>query len=169
MVRFPGLKERSDTFEFVLDDSFFAFHNLADWNGGMVNAHIEMEKKPDMVTLSFALSGNVEVVCDRCLEPYHQEISAAETLYVKFGDESEEIEENIVIIPRDQTMLEVSQYLYEYIALALPVKKVHPEDRDGNTACDPEMLEKLEAHNQSEEQPETDPRWDELKKLIEKK
>ncbi len=28
--------------------------------------------------------------------------------------------------------------------LALPIKRVHPDDREGNSTCDPVMLKKLE-------------------------
>lgn len=168
IVRFPGLKERTDTFEFKLDDSFFAFHGEADWQGGNILAEIEMIKKPDMVTLHFRLKGSVKVICDRCLEYYDQEVDAEETLYLKYGNEPGEMEENIVIISPEQHQVDVAHYLFECILLSLPLKKVHPVKSPGKPGCDPHMIEKLERHMISEDKQETDPRWEELKKLIEK-
>jgi uncharacterized protein len=68
-------------------------------------------------------------------------------------------------MPVDEHELDMKQYFYEYILLALPIKRVHPDDKNGNSTCDPEMLKKLKEHIISEEV-ESDPRWDELKKLI---
>ena len=59
----------------------------------------------------------------------------------------------------------MSQFFYEYILLALPIKKIHPDDRNGVSQCDPEMIKKLEEHLTSDID-ETDPRWNELKKLM---
>ena len=57
------------------------------------------------------------------------------------------------------------QHIYEYIQLALPIKRVHTDDSEGNSTCDPEMLKKLNEFIVEEEN-NTDPRWDELRKLI---
>jgi uncharacterized metal-binding protein YceD (DUF177 family) len=168
IVRFPGPKERTDTFEFLLDDSFFAFHEEADWQGGDILAEIEMIKKPDMVTLHFRLKGSVKVICDRCLEDYEQEVDTNETLYLKYGNEPGEMEENIVIISPEQHQVDVTHYLFEFILLSLPVRKVHPDKSSGAPGCDPNMIEKLERLTISEDNKEIDPRWEELKKLIEK-
>jgi uncharacterized metal-binding protein YceD (DUF177 family) len=61
--------------------------------------------------------------------------------------------------------LKEGQHCYEYILLALPIQRVHPDDKNGESTCDPGMLDKLKEHIIIEE-PETDPRWDELKKLM---
>ncbi|MDO9579971.1 MAG: hypothetical protein Q7J06_05315 [Bacteroidales bacterium] len=41
----------------------------------------------------------------------------------------------------------------------------HPDDKNGNSTCDPVMLKKLKELIVEEEN-ESDPSWDELKKLI---
>jgi uncharacterized metal-binding protein YceD (DUF177 family) len=71
----------------------------------------------------------------------------------------------MITIPADENDLDMKQYFYEYIVLALPIKRMHPDDSTGKRTCDPEMLEKLREHIIGEEN-ETDPRWDELKKLM---
>jgi hypothetical protein len=42
---------------------------------------------------------------------------------------------------------------------------VHPDDNNGKSTCDPVMLKKLEELI-IEEETEYDPRWNELKKLM---
>jgi uncharacterized metal-binding protein YceD (DUF177 family) len=48
--------------------------------------------------------------------------------------------------------------------LALPIRKIHPNDSDGKSKCNPAMLQKL--NDLRAEEPESDPRWDQLKKLM---
>jgi uncharacterized protein len=86
-------------------------------------------------------------------------------LLVKFGKEIDDEDPEIISLSADEHELDLQQLLYEYIYLALPIKRVHPDDADGNSTCDPAMLKKL---NELivEEETENDPRWDELRKLI---
>ena len=74
------------------------------------------------------------------------------------------MEENdeIVVIPEHDYEIDLSQYLYEYINLILPYRKVHGEDENGNSLCNPDIIKKIEEHTEEEA---TDPRWDALKKL----
>ena len=71
----------------------------------------------------------------------------------------------LLLLPADEHELDLKQYIYEYIHLALPIKRVHPDDKNGKSTCDPEMLKKLKEHIVNNEN-ENDPRWDELKKLM---
>ena len=57
-----------------------------------------------------------------------------------------------------------SQFFYEYIHLALPIKRIHPDDKKGRSTCNPVMIRKLEDHLIADDD-KTDPRWDELRKL----
>jgi uncharacterized metal-binding protein YceD (DUF177 family) len=86
------------------------------------------------------------------------------------GETPGEIEDDVLIIGRDDHEIEVGQYLYEFIMLALPYQKVHPDDSEGQSTCNPEMLKKLDAHSTKEPDGEEniDPRWDALKGIIEK-
>jgi len=68
-------------------------------------------------------------------------------------------------LPADEHELDLQQHFYEYIHLALPIKRVHPDDQSGNSTCDPVMLKKLKELI-VEEKYENDPRWDELKRLM---
>ena len=52
----------------------------------------------------------------------------------------------------------ISNFIYEYIMLLLPYKRVHPEGED---LCDQEVVDKLNQHTQNE----SDPRWAALKEL----
>ena len=168
VVRLSGLEDGTHAFEFTLDDSFFATFDFEEIKHGGVKAQVQLDKKPGMVTLGITLKGEVTIMCDRCLEDYRQPVDQQEEIYFKYGDHHEELEDNVVVIPRDEHQINIAQYLYEFTVLSLPLKKVHPDRPDGSTGCDPDMVKKLNDLEIEQGDQETDPRWNELKKIIEK-
>ena len=88
-------------------------------------------------------------------------VEGDERLIVKFGQEWKEETEEILIIPEKENMINIAEFIYEYIMLLLPYQKFHPEDTEG---CNPEMVKKLSEHSRHDE----DPRWEALKALKEK-
>jgi uncharacterized protein len=84
---------------------------------------------------------------------------------VKFGKNRDESDPDILILPADEQNLEVQHYIYEFVHLALPIRRVHPDDENGNSPCDPVMLQRLKEHIVTDEK-YYDPRWDELRKLM---
>ena len=94
-------------------------------------------------------------------------IDSENRLLVKFGKSIEDIDPDILSVPTDEHELDLQQQIYEFIMLALPIKRVHPVDKNGKSTCDPVMLKKLEELI-IEEEKENDPRWDELKKTNER-
>jgi len=91
-------------------------------------------------------------------------VSCENRLLVKFGKTVEEIDPDILSLPIGEHELDLQQHIYEYILLALPIKRVHP-NVDGKSTCDPEMLKKLDELIVDEDR-ETDPRWDKLRNLM---
>lgn len=169
-VRISGLGEGDHDYSFELDRQFFVLFEHPEISDGKVNANVVLEKKPGVFTLHFSLEGEVEVVCDRCLDKFMAKVSTDQDIFVKPGETPGEIEDDVLVIARDDHEIEVGQYLFEFIVLALPLKKIHPDDNAGHSTCNPEMLKKLNAHNikETDSNKETDPRWDALKGIIEK-
>ena len=169
-VRISGLGEGDHHFSFELDRKFFVLFEHSDISDGNINAEVILEKKPGVFSLHFFLEGRVEVMCDRCLENFFTNISITQTVFVKLGETKEEIEDDVLMIGRDDHEIEVRQYLYEFIMLALPYQKVHPDDSEGNSTCNPEMIKQLDAHRSKvpDKEDTIDPRWDALKGIIEK-
>lgn len=161
------MKEDNETFEFHLEDTFFQDFPSSEWNSGDVRVLVHSHKRIDGISFDFEINGKIEVVCDRCLANFSMEIEANEQLFVKFGEETDELDDNVIVIPREESQLDIGQFLYEYLILALPMQKIHPDNDDGSSSCDREMINKLDMHLLQEEE-STDPRWDELKKLMDK-
>jgi uncharacterized metal-binding protein YceD (DUF177 family) len=87
-------------------------------------------------------------------------------LLVKFGQVSETISDEIIILSEGTYQINVAQYLYEMIILAVPQKRVHPGIEDGTLKS--EIVDKLRALEPREESlnGEKDPRWNKLKDLL---
>jgi uncharacterized metal-binding protein YceD (DUF177 family) len=95
-------------------------------------------------------------------------VEAKEKLYVRFGDKFEELDDNIIVIPRNESKFNISQYIYEFVVLSIPYKKVHLEDGNNKSGCDSEMLKRLNEFKAEEKKisnNDIDPRWDKLKNL----
>jgi uncharacterized metal-binding protein YceD (DUF177 family) len=169
-VRISGLGEGDHDFSFELDQQFFGSFEHPEIENGNVLAEVRLEKKSGAMALHFSIEGEVEVVCDRCLEPFMTGVKTSQVIFVRTGEVKEEIEDDVVIIGKDDHEIEVGQFMYEFIILALPVKRIHPDDGTANSSCNPDMLEKLNAHRakESNQHDQTDPRWDVLKGIIEK-
>jgi uncharacterized metal-binding protein YceD (DUF177 family) len=166
-IRISGLSDGNHDFSFFLGEAFFASREQSEIMKGDVKAEVMLEKKAGVLSLCFKLKGQVEVVCDRCLEPFWAEVDLQQALFVKIGDTPGEIEDDVVMIHKNDHEIEVGQFMYEFIVLGLPLKRTHPEDIHGVPACDPVMIRKLDQHRGTETIKEkSDPRWDALKGII---
>jgi uncharacterized metal-binding protein YceD (DUF177 family) len=96
---------------------------------------------------------------------FFHNIDSESRLLVKLGKKIEESDPDIISLTADEHELDLKQHFIEYIHLALPIRRVHPDDGKGNSTCDPVMLKKLKELIVEDEN-ENDPRWDELKKLM---
>lgn len=153
------------TFDFEINNEFFENFEESEVKEGLLKAKVEADKSTSHIDLVIKINGVVILSCDRCLGRISQPVDCINRLLVKFGKIHDESDPDIITVPPDDYELDMEQYFYEYILLALPIKRVHPDDKDGNSTCDPEMLDKLKEHIISHEI-ETDPRWNELKKLM---
>ncbi len=160
-----GLKEGRYNYVFDIDSRFFSEFEASEITEGELSVKVTLDKRSSLIELHIMINGTVNISCDRCLVEFPQPIDCENRLLVKFGREHDESDPDIITIPPDEHELDLKQYFYEYILLAMPIQRVHPAGKDGKNTCDPAMLEKLREHIVNDE-PEADPRWDELKKLI---
>jgi uncharacterized metal-binding protein YceD (DUF177 family) len=164
-IPISGLKEGRHSFNFEIDKEFFEQFEESEVKNGMLEACVEADKRSSHINLAIRIKGVVSISCDRCLLVFLHPVDCENRLLIKFGKINDENDPDIITVPADEYDLDLKQYFYEYILLALPIQRVHPEDRNGISGCDPEMLMKLDQHIVNEDD-RMDPRWDELKKLI---
>lgn len=165
MISFSGLSLGKHDYEFEVGDAFFESLEFSEIRKGNVHVDMTLEKTTVMLLLNFSIKGEVTVTCDRCADEFEMPVSGENRLIVKFGSVPMEETEDIIVIPEGEHEIDVSQFIYEYIILALPLQRIHPDDEEGNSLCDPEVLKKLEEISVRQQSEETDPRWDALKGL----
>ena len=161
VIPFSGLKAGNYTFTFEIDDRFFEHFEYSEITHGRVHVDVVLERQPRMMVFNFLIAGHVLVTCDRCGENFSMPMDGEEQLIVKFGPVHEEESDDILVITEDEHELDMSQFIYEYIHLLLPMRKVHSTDADGNSLCNEDVVNRISA----EENHMADPRWEALKKL----
>ena len=169
----PGVHE----FEYLLENKFFVDIDGDQVQKGKVNVSLSVKRSSMMFEMNFQIQGVVWVPCDRCLDDVEVPIETQNRLIVKFGREYTEESDEVVVVPEDEGAINLAWFLYEFIALAVPMKHVHAPGK-----CNKAMSSKLKKHTarsmedeyedddtEGEVIPEitTDPRWDGLKGLLE--
>ncbi|MCX7551250.1 YceD family protein [Xanthomarina sp. F2636L] len=168
-IPFVGLKQGEHHFEYQIDNAFFEHFEYEEFNSSSIKVDVLFNKKTTLFELNFKISGTVNINCDITNEAYDQEISNEFDIVVKFGEELNEDEIDILILPHGEYELNIQQYIYEFIVLSIPTKRIHPGVEDGT--LDSEILDKLEElspklKETKETEEEIDPRWNTLKKLL---
>ena len=166
-IQFSGLKSGIYNYNFKLDNSFFSTYKNEKILDADIVFDVKLEKKERMMLFHFNFSGTLTTTCDRCLGEMTLPTEGEQTLCVKFGDDKESDDENVVILPESEYKIDLAQWMYEFVAVLIPIRCVHPDDADGNPTCDPEVMRRLEQMNAEAEakEQETDPRWDALKNI----
>lgn len=168
-IPFVGLKVGKHHFNYEIEKPFFEYFEYEDFNNVNVKVELVLEKKATLLELHFEISGFVNINCDLTNEPYNQTLENSFDLVVNFGDEYNDENIDILIIPHGTYEINIQQYIYELIVLAVPIKRIHPGVEDGT--LDSEILEKLEQlspklKKEKNKEEDIDPRWNTLKKLL---
>lgn len=160
-----GLKEGHYLYEFNIDKFFFELFEESEIREGNLRVSVDVEKKPSYMNVVVTMKGTVVVTCDRCLEEFDYPIDCENRLIVGKGSELEEDNTDIILISEEEKELDLSHYFYESIILALPIQRIHFDDEEGRSTCNPLMLKKIEEHLGSNNNKEVDPRWEKLRDI----
>ena len=169
-IQFSGLKSGKYVFNYVLDSGFFEGFENEELKDGNVEFAVNLEKSECYLMIKFTFKGQINSICDRCLGEIIIPVEGEQTLCVKFSDTETSEDENVVFLPEDAYQIDLAQWMYEYVAVSMPMQKIHPEGE-----CDPEMLKYINNEEIEREEDdnmrmlgegESDPRWDALKKLL---
>ena len=147
-----------------------------------LNVTLTVEYKSDVYLLDFAVEGIVTLICDRCLDDLEFPIDTTYHINVKYGEDYNDDSEDLLVIPESDNYLNVAYMIYDTVALAIPIKHVHPLGK-----CNRQMSAMLKKHRATDandedaelqnalieemdsmepDQPAAmDPRWDKLKDL----
>ena len=186
-IHLKSLSIGDHTYDYTLDTEYFKNIDSQEVQKGNVQAKVLVRNNGSNYEFTFKLEGVVKVPCDRCLDDMELPIAHVGKLIVKFGAAYAEEGDDIIIIPEVEGEINIAWFLYEFVALSIPIKHIHapgkcnrmmsgklkkhlaknPDDDDDDMDLDMDIEdnEPVIDFEESETQP-TDPRWHELKKII---
>ncbi len=170
LIPFVGLKLGKHHFEYQINNAFFENFDYDEFQNSDIKVAVVLDKKSNMLELEFKHKGTVNVPCDLTGEDFDLPIKGKMKLIVRFGEEFNNDNEELLILPFGEFEIDIIQYIYEMIALSVPLKRVHPGVKDGSLKT--EALDKLkelqvkEEVKKEEKEENIDPRWDKLKQLL---
>jgi uncharacterized protein len=152
-------------FRFQIKDEFFELFDYSLIDHGKLSADVLLDKKTSFIALNFKINGIIELICDRSLDSFDYELNIENEIVLKYGDEALEVSDEVEIIPNNIQRINVAKYLYEFISVSIPMKKLHP--RYADEPAEDQII--FSSNNEEEDKSDVDPRWSELKKLKNKK
>ena len=159
-VRFSGLKSGRYEYAFDLDGEFFEAFENEELCDGKVHVAAVLEKTERVMMMEFDLDGEVTTRCDRCLGEMKVPIKGHESLNIRLSDTEQSDDENVAILPEGTFEIDLAQWLYEYVAVRIPMQHVHPEGE-----CDSEVTRYITDDDAPKDDDDVDPRWAALKEL----
>lgn len=147
-IAFVGLKPGVHEFEYQLDDKFFIEKAAEDFTNADTTVKLSVEKNTGFMLLKFEVGGNAIVSCDRCGNPLKMDLWDEFNMLVKLVDNPDEMNEqeedpDVWYISRTESHLNVSDWVYEFVMLSVPMQRMCSKEEMGGPQCNNEVLEKL--------------------------
>ena len=169
-IAFVGLKPGIHEFNYEITDKFFEDFQQQDFRNCKANVKLTLDKKSSFMQLKFEIGGNLEVNCDRCNSNLPLDLWDEFNITVKMVENpelmnDEEVDPDMYYIAQGDSQLDVSNWIYEFINLSIPMQKVCEFEKMDGPHCNPnakEMLKKLEAIDPKAEE---NPIWKGLEKF----
>lgn len=176
VVPLNGLAQGRNEFRWSVGKEFFDRFENSEILDADLSVAVSVEKSGRFTGVDCDIDGHVTVSCDRCLEDLELPVKAGFKLSVKFGqvvpDEERgaalpetEGDREIVFLPESDADLDLSQVVYDYVCLSLPVQRVH-----GEGGCNPDAIKYLNSSDGGSLEGEKDAQtpFESLKSLLEK-
>lgn len=124
------------TFEYHIGDTFFSSIDGLLQRGD-IRTTVRCFSTGTIFKFQIQSIGYVIVPCDRCLSDFELRIETTDILSVKLGDEYVDDGE-CVIVSEAEGYLDLAQFIYEFIALSMPMTHCHEPGK-----CDDAMMLEL--------------------------
>ena len=147
-----GLASGLNEFHFKADKKFFESFQNSEVVDADLEVGVSVERSGHYIGVDCKIVGDITVLCDRCLEDLTLPIERTVRWSVKFVSESssnEDLEEDgreIVCLSEDDSELDLSQIVHDYVLLSLPLKRVH---KDGE--CNQKAVQFLKSEDDEDE------------------
>jgi uncharacterized metal-binding protein YceD (DUF177 family) len=164
-IPYKGMGNGIHNLEFDIDNNFFSAFEASHLDNGKFKVSIEMDKRYDSSVFIFQIIGSTNTSCDRCLESIDLPMQGEFKLHVKHNADGESDDEIMYIHPETST-LNLSQFIYEFTLLCMPLVKKYDCEEEIDPPCNLDVLDKLDQDQNviMEEEP-TNGIWDSLNGL----
>jgi uncharacterized metal-binding protein YceD (DUF177 family) len=140
-----NLEKGKHVFDFDMDTELFSEYQNPEIIEGSAEVSLNVERFSHYMNVLLTFSGTLTVSCDRCLENFDIPVEGENQLSIRLGEAPEEPEiespgEDIMYANAEDEEIDLTDYVYESICLALPIQRIHGNDAEGNSFCNPEML-----------------------------
>ena len=173
-IEFVKLKNGIHRFEYQINRSFFDFFKNQEIIAADVQVLAVLNKLDNMIQVDIDGLGTLGFTCDRCLGGVNYPVKSQFKVIYHLNsvenktDEATEVNLDIMYLSGSQFKLNIGESVYQSFLSTIPFVK-RCDDVEGQK-CNEEMLKRLDSLEDSKESTnETDPRWEELKKLLNKK
>ena len=171
-IAWQGLKPGPHTYIYDINDRFMkereVDESFSNWNAKIT---LLFDKHENFFMLHFDVDGQVTVPCDRCGDDFALRLWDEFDLVIKLtGDDDTKIEaeDDVAFIPRSETVIDISNWLYEFLMLSVPLQHIHPDNADGSSSCNPAALNLLDQLSEHGDEVKN-PLWKGLESLKEQK
>ena len=144
-------------FRWQAETEFFQKFGNEEILDAAVGIEAKAVKSGHYIGVDLDITGTVTVACDRCLEDLILPVEAHPAFSVKFGTEAPEGEDEIregsreiLCLDASDADLDLSQVIYDYVCLALPMQRVHAEGE-----CNPDTVRFLSQEERKDEEAAT--------------
>ncbi len=134
------LSDGEHEYSFSLDTEYFKSLDKSEISDGHVEVDANVEVAGERIMLTVRTEGEVEVACDRCLDPMTLSQETEEQFVVKLTDTDDE-DEGYISVSRTYGKLDLAWLSYETIVINLPLVHSHQKGE-----CNPQMEELLQSH-----------------------
>lgn len=178
-----SLPKGEHNFTFKLGKQFFVDMESTDIRDACLTADVTVRYANDIYDLDLHVSGEITLLCDRCLDEMSWPIDASYQVMVKYGEVYRDDNDKMLEIPSSVNDLNVAYMLYDTVSLAIPIKHVHPlgkcnrqmsamlrkhrvRSNDPDAELEDELIDGIDdAGAGDEDAAGVDPRWNALKGL----
>ncbi len=172
-IEFVKLENGIHSFQYEIDGSFFeSFKNL-DIQGAHVDVRVSLNKTESVLYFDIQGKGYLNFQCDRCLSEIQYPVNTDFKVVYHLNaveskiDEAQEVNLDVFYLSGTQYKVNIADSIYESFLSEIPMVK-RCDDVENNE-CNAEMIDCLEDLEENKEgKNEIDPRWEELKKLLNK-
>lgn len=147
IIPLNGLAAGRHVVEGRIGTEFFEEFGNSGISAASLDVRVAIEKSgQSSIQVQCSVNGRITVTCDRCLEDLELPVSFSRRMTVKFSSEDADGEGNdeVMVLNDSDCDLDMSQYVYDYVVLCIPIRKVHEEG-----GCNPEVMRILNARNEA--------------------